>query len=215
MFALAHFAAPQSADASPTVVDACIQRVLAARVHGPESRQAPAATLPKQETSINEVRVTGRVEDRCRRIMEGCGHCHAPAVGNCNFTVQTESMEFSRANVASADSSAIVLATGAGVDAPALRSEPIPYQAIRRVVWLDGDDAPESWWNFDQLIAPGETAQKMLAIATEHNVACANCHVAHGDFRLTQEGEVFRDSGRVIARVPLRALTDRPATTSP
>lgn len=48
----------------------------------------------------------------------------------------------------------------------------------------------------------------MFAIATENNVACTNCHVRHGDFRLTAEGKEFHKSGKVIRRVPLSAMQD-------
>ena len=186
-----------------------------------------AVGVPKQDVGapVSE----GRTRHACEVAFESCGACHLPNAGNCSYTVHTLNddgrEEARRVVVSGVTDDAIgraesIVFTGENTP-PVLEPgqffrnasiytthEWIPIDRITRIVWNSGGDRPGTWWNFERLHTRGEMARRMLAIATENNVACTNCHVAHGNFELTREGEIFHDTGRVIRRVPLQHLFD-------
>lgn len=219
MFQISTFLSKNSGD-----IDGCLERVQS-EIHGNSVGFRPHDYAQNQiNLPLRLVQSAGESprlpEDECRKPLESCGNCHLPRKNNCNyrvdFTIANREMK-AFGKLQGADASSITLARNcvecAADDEPAdsspekqmnSRGQKIPRADIIRTVWLDGADLPETWWDFKSLSARGDVAKKMFAISTENNVACTNCHVKHGDFRLTSEGETFGKTGKVIRRVPLR-----------
>ncbi|HMU85594.1 MAG TPA: hypothetical protein PKE49_15950 [Leptospiraceae bacterium] len=149
-------------------------------------------------------------EDSCRKPLQTCGNCHLPTINNCNYQVvhyEKDKKVESLGQVLAQDDHTITIGRraceGECVAETNTSRKVIQKEDIVKTVWLAGADAPEAWWNFKKFSARGATAKKMLAIAQENNVSCANCHVAHGDFRLTSEGKEYLKTGKVIHTKPL------------
>ncbi len=217
--------ATKSSDPTP---NACIQRTLE-ELHKPqddvgeavkqleeprntpadEKRDDPAPVKLRQDSSPAVAREPDPLHD-CRDALRSCGNCHMPKQNNCNYTVE---YSIDGKTVRRASGQFDVAQNGTLTERPGFFKEevssndgPIASKDVVRTVWLNGADPVITWWDFKQLNGRGSTAKRMMAIAAQHNVACSNCHVGHGDFQLTQEGETFFESGKVIHRVPLKEM---------
>lgn len=140
-------------------------------------------------------------ESQCESALKGCGNCHLPRVNNCTYNITSEQGTQKRTfqgRVAEMSSSGVTLESGCGHgDCAGNRrgQERIAARDIEKTEWLNGGDELIKWWDFRTLNGRGETARKMLAISAEQGVSCAHCHVSHGDFRLTENGERFKATG--------------------
>lgn len=148
----------------------------------------------------------------CESAMAGCGSCHLPRVNNCNYRITFEEGSQKRmveGQVLRMDAASVTMRGCAECGDPAasrpetsnaprkdMHSGTIAARDIEKTEWLNGGDALISWWDFRTLNGRGQTARKMLAISAEQGVSCAHCHAGHGDFRLTQNGERFKATGR-------------------
>lgn len=191
-------------------VDECIERVLA-ETRG--ENRISYGTNPNLPLILVQAAVPA---DPCDKPLQACGNCHLPRRNNCEYRVEytvanREMKAFGR--LEKADASSITLSRNceecsrevpSRAETGRVESRIIPRADIVRTVWLNGGDLPETWWDFKSFSARGTVAKRMLAISAENNVACTNCHVKHGDFRLTSEGETFGNTGKIVRRVPLR-----------
>lgn len=196
----------------PSDFDECLQRVQDEIHQSGKNSYLPLLLVQSRESDS-----AAEAEDVCRKPLESCGNCHLPRKNNCDYRVEytvatREAQATGRLKAADATSITITRRLSHGEDSePSKRisvENPLAVKIRRadivRTVWLNGADAPETWWDFKSFSPRGAIAKKMLAISTENNVACTNCHVQHGDFRLTSEGETFGKTGKLIRRVPLR-----------
>lgn len=143
----------------------------------------------------------------CEAALMGCGNCHLPRVNNCTYRIHAEEGEKRTVvgRVVRADANSVeITCVECGHEVKRTRvdgarpvdSGKILARDIEKTEWLDGADDLITWWDFRTLNGRGQTARKMLAISAEQGVSCAHCHVSHGDFRLTQNGERFKATGR-------------------
>ncbi|MBL8020536.1 MAG: hypothetical protein JNM27_12780 [Leptospirales bacterium] len=193
----------------PTDFNECLQRVQDEIHQNGKNSYLPLLLVQSSESD-------SVAEDVCRKPLESCGNCHLPRKNNCDYRVEYnaangEAQATGRLKTADATSITIARRASHGEDigpsstvSDGRFTTRIPRADIVRTVWLNGADAPETWWDFKSFSPRGAIAKKMLAISTENNVACTNCHVQHGDFRLTSEGETFGKTGKLIRRVRLR-----------
>lgn len=82
-------------------------------------------------------------------------------------------------------------------------SETIVVRDIKKIEWLNGADPLETWWDFRKFSPRGKTALRMFDLVARHKVGCTNCHLGHGDFQLTDEGQHFKKTGKVTRKVSL------------
>ena len=142
--------------------------------------------------------------DPCETALEGCGNCHLPRVNNCNYTVTYKAgadLKQVTGRVVERGADSVTIQQG-----ETRQQVRLPAKDIVKSDWLDGGDPLWTWWDFQSFGHRGQTATKMLDIVHEHKVACTNCHLRHGDFRLTPEGERFHKDETVIKKVPLEHL---------
>lgn len=154
-----------------------------------------------QQNYTNPANPTPEEGDSCEHALASCGNCHMPRKNNCNYEITYGDAQNPKTVIAQ------VVADGAqGLtvrDLNAGGTVNIKPDEIYKTVWLNGADPLVTWWNFKSFTKRGEQAQKMMKIAHENDVACTNCHLRHGDFRLTPEGEAFAKDGTVVRKVPL------------
>ncbi len=141
----------------------------------------------------------------CEDALRSCGNCHLPKKNNCDYQVFYEDEKSGKTTsvygrVYKRQWNRLIMDQRDGLPVS------IPVNRIKKSVWINGADPLHTWWDFKNFGKKGETAKRMLHIAATHGVACVNCHVRHGDFRLTKEGKEFKKTGRVIKRVPLNAF---------
>ncbi len=144
-------------------------------------------------------------EGSCHEALKSCGNCHVPAKNNCAYDITYDSgrgkpevLRF--ATIVSTDVNSLV------VNVEGRGNLTLAHNKIFKSVWLNGEDPLWVWWDFKKFSNRGKMAAKMLNLSQKHQVACTNCHLRHGDFRLTPEGVEFAKSGKVIKKVPLSAM---------
>ncbi len=150
----------------------------------------------------NPANPTGEEGDPCEHALASCGNCHLPRKNNCNYEITygdaaNPKTVFAQVVADGAQGITVKGLSNAGTTVNIKRDE------IYKTVWINGADPLVTWWNFQSFTRRGEQAQKMMKIAHENDVACTNCHLRHGDFRLTPEGEAFAKDGTVIRKIPL------------
>ena len=176
-------------------------------VPGPSKTRAAGfhPAFPGAQIILTQESDKSRSGSGCEAALASCGACHLPAVNNCRYDITAEvgnGKTFVHRNVL------VESFDGTNLMVGGLESRPvkIPAKKVVKSVWLNGADPLHAWWNFDAFGKRGETAHKMLELATTYRVGCANCHLKHGDFRLTKEGKVFYDTEKVIRKVPLHTM---------
>jgi hypothetical protein len=157
--------------------------------------------------------------DPCEPALRTCGNCHLPRANDCQYVityldaedkpVSTPPRSVAITDTASIGIVAVIEYLEGEIRRPSTDDDlhmKIPIDRIIKTTWINGAEPLITWWDFERFNKRGEMAHKMLSIAAEHNVACTNCHLRHGDFRLTGAGEEFFRSGRVIRNEPLRQM---------
>lgn len=233
MFAVAAFAAgtAHTADGNSTgsndpTPNACIQRTLE-ELHKPQDNGSaePQQLQEDVKKTVEEPTDSSPVNTRqaeididpdplhdCRDALRSCGNCHMPKQNNCNYTVEfskdakTVQRAFGQFDVAADGTLSARRGSFKDEEDESTAGGTIAPKDVIRTTWRNGADPVITWWNFETLNGRGSTAKRMMAIATQHDVACSNCHVGHGDFQLTKEGETFFETGKVIRRVPLKEM---------
>ena len=164
-------------------------------------------------------------ESACGRALSGCGNCHLPQVNNCDYEIwykKGDIIHVVTAKVAEISKNSITITQKIGEEVQEMKfsgddalekssfrrdiirsKTRLRHNQIVKSIWKNGADPIETWWHFKHFGKKGKVAKKMLALAAENDVACTNCHMRHGDFRLTEAGQHFKNTGKVIKRVPL------------
>lgn len=176
----------------------------------PEARTTPALATGSYEGLLrltqNSVENPANPEvegEGCHDALASCGNCHLPKINNCTYTVhylENKTPKQITGQVVGRTIGGVKIQPGEG------REVLLAAKSIVKSDWLDGGDPIETWWDFETFGARGKTAAKMLDIVHEHKVACTNCHLQHGDFRLTEAGKAFQKDETIIKNVPLEAI---------